>query len=354
MRIVIRVDASHQIGSGHVMRCLGLANALKGRAEVTFVVRHLPESLAAVIHGWGHRIAPLPAAPAAHDEVAHSAWLGVAQADDGQATVQVMKALGPVDWVIVDNFALDWRWQQAVRPHIRRLLVIDDLADRVHDCDVLIDANAYLEGKQRYVGKVPAHATLLLGTRYVLLRDEFVKARSRVKIRSGRVERLLVFFGGMDGNNHTGRLLGVLPSQLMPKIAVDVVIGAQHPERGAIEAACIQSGYRCHVQTPHMAALMAQADLAIGAGGSTVWERCSMGLPSMVFAIADNQIHLTRDAALQGLVESPQVDWSQPITVTTALQALVLNPLARERMSRLGLQMVDGQGMARVLRVLDG
>lgn len=352
MRIVIRADASAQMGSGHVMRCLALANALQAHATITFVVRQLPAPLAAWIDAAGHQIRYLPEAPAAHDELFHSEWLGVSQADDGRASAQIMQSLGSVDWLIMDHYALDWRWQQQVRPYTSRLLVIDDLADRVHDCDVLLDQNQYCALEQRYTGKVPATATLLLGARYALLRDEFVQARRQARVRSGAVERLLVFFGGMDPHNYTGRLLAVLPQRLDPQVAVDVVIGAQHPQRVAIEQLCQQQGYTCHVQTPHMAALMVQADLAVGAGGSASWERCCLGLPSLAFAVADNQVQLTHDAALQGLLDSPQVDWQQPVTVADALSALMANPLARARMSRLGMAAVDGQGMARVLQAI--
>jgi UDP-2,4-diacetamido-2,4,6-trideoxy-beta-L-altropyranose hydrolase len=352
MRIVIRADASAQMGSGHIMRCLGLANALQAHATITFVVRYLPAPLAAWIDAAGHQIQYLPDAPAAHDELFHSAWLGVSQTDDGQATAQIMQSLGAVDWLIMDHYALDWRWQQHVRPYTQQLLVIDDLADRVHDCDVLLDQNQYCALEQRYAGKVPAHARLLLGAGYALLRNEFIEARQRAQIRTGAVKRLLVFFGGIDNHNYTGRLLAVLPQRLDPQIAVDVVIGAQHPQRVEIEQLCQQQGYTCHVQTQQMAQLMAQADVAVGAGGSASWERCCLGLPSMAFAIADNQVQLTHDAALQGLLDSPQVDWQQPITVANALHSFMLNPLARERMSRLGWQMVDGQGMARVLQAI--
>ena len=120
MRIVIRADASAQMGSGHIMRCLGLANALQAHATITFVVRYLPAPLAAWIDAAGHQIQYLPDAPAAHDELFHSAWLGVSQTDDGQATAQIMQSLGAVDWLIMDHYALDWRWQQHVRPYTQQ------------------------------------------------------------------------------------------------------------------------------------------------------------------------------------------------------------------------------------------
>lgn len=352
MRIVIRADASAQIGSGHIMRCLGLANALQAYATITFVVRHLPEPLAALINAAGHQVCRLPTAPAAQDELFHSEWLGVSQADDGQATAQIIQTLGAIDWLIMDHYALDWRWQQQVRPYTKRLLVIDDLADRVHDCDVLLDQNQYCALEQRYIGKVPTTATLLLGARYALLRDEFIHARQHTQIRTGAVKRLLVFFGGIDNHNYTGRLLAVLPQQLDPQIAVDVVIGAQHPQRTMIEQLCRQQGYICHVQTQQMAQLMAHADVAVGAGGSANWERCCLGLPTLAFAIADNQVQLTHDAALQGLIDSPQVDWQQPITVVEALNQLIDQPQRREQMSRLVYALVDGKGTQRVLSTL--
>ncbi len=354
-QIVIRADASAQIGSGHIMRCLALANALTQQhaASVLFIVRYLPPALADLLQQQGHQIAYLTAAQPGRDELSHSEWLGVSQQDDGIATAAILQQFEqPVDWLIMDHYALDQRWQQQVRPYAKQLMVIDDLADRVHDCDVLLDQNQYVGLAARYQAKVPATAQLLLGARYALLRDEFAVQHAHVQVRAGAVKRLLVFFGGMDAHNYTGRLLSVLPDVLPDTVAVDVVIGAQHPERDAIVQRCAALGYHCHVQTQQMAQLMAQADLAIGAGGSASWERCCLGLPSMAFAIADNQIQLTRDAALLGLIESPLVDWQHPATVADALKALIDNPLARQRMSGAGLQLVDGRGLSRILRAM--
>lgn len=368
MNVVFRVDASVQIGSGHLMRCLTLADSLMQHgATVTFVARHMTAALATQINALGAKLIQLQptqtdltlnspslhAMPEEVQDLKHCHWLGVGQLQDAQDTLSALMNQ-PVDWLIVDHYALDFRWQQQLRKIAAKILVIDDLADRIHDCDVLLDQNQYLNAAHRYKDKLPTHCVRLLGARYAILRQEFVSARQHTQVRTGDVKRLLMFFGGMDADNYTGRLLAILPDFLPPSIAVDVVIGAQHPDRFNIEKLCEKAGYSCHVQTQHMAQLMLNADLAVGAGGSANWERCCLGLPSLAFAIADNQRELTPDAALQGLLESPMVDWQQPATVAAAINMMINNSLLRERISQQGFNLVDGNGTQRVVSRLLG
>lgn len=175
------------------------------------------------------------------------------------------------DWLVVDHYALDARWESALRASTKQIMVIDDIADRQHDCDVLLDQNFYADMQKRYTGKVSAHCQLLLGPRYALLRDEFRKLREQVKPRNGTVKKILVFFGGVDADNYTGRAIEALAEIGIEGLYVDVVIGAQHSCREQIKSVCAQHGFICHVQTDKMAELMAAADLAIGAGGSATY-----------------------------------------------------------------------------------
>lgn len=350
-QIALRVDASSQIGTGHFMRCLTLADALRERgARTRFVSRHLPEHLRSKLADNGHGFILLENAhdTVAVDELAHAHWLGVSQTQDADDSIQALSDQH-WDWIIVDHYALDSRWETRLRKSADKILAIDDIADRQHDCDVLLDQNLYADMETRYVGKVPAHCQQLLGPRYALLRDEFRRLHQQVKPRSGVVRRVLVFFGGMDIDNYTSHAIEALAQLGMPGVHVDVVIGAQHPLRQQIEKECAQRGFDCHVQTDRMAELMAIADLAIGAGGAATWERCCLGLPTLALCTADNQQKQLIDAAQQGLLYSPEIAGDPKQVIGRHALALIENGHLRHHISDKGMQTVDGRGVSRVL-----
>lgn len=351
MKIAIRVDASSQIGTGHFMRCLTLAEALKQcGAQIRFVSRELPVHLRDMLAAKGMEFAELDSEVSAEqaDDLAHSHWLSTSQAQDAQATIRALSGQS-WDWLIVDHYALDIRWEGALRRAVNKIMVVDDLADRNHDCDVLLDQNFYVDGLTRYVNKVPAHCHLLLGPRFALLRDAFRKLRELVKPRTGPVKKILIFFGGVDADNLTGLAIRSLAELKVKGLHVDVVIGAQHSCREEIKSACGLHGYVFHVQTNKMAELMASADLAIGAGGSATWERCCLGLPTLALCAADNQKKQLADAAREGLLYSPEIrlDLNAAIRIHTC--ALLENDSLRELISRNGMQLVNGYGVSRVI-----
>ena len=194
-QIAFRTDASDQIGTGHFMRCLTLADGLKQRgAQICFVSCHLPEQLRSILVAKGHEFVLLDSVQnaLALDELAHAHWLGGTQAEDAADTIRALSDR-ILDWLVVDHYALDFRWESALRQTAKKIMVIDDIADRQHDCDVLLDQNFYADMQTRYTGKVPSHCRLLLGPRYALLRDEFRQLHEHVKPCSGPVKRMLVF-----------------------------------------------------------------------------------------------------------------------------------------------------------------
>ncbi|MBU1777916.1 MAG: UDP-2,4-diacetamido-2,4,6-trideoxy-beta-L-altropyranose hydrolase, partial [Gammaproteobacteria bacterium] len=257
LRIAFRVDASSRIGSGHFMRCLTLADALTTRgAQIRFISRNLPIYLRNILDARGYMFAMLDggSAESSIENLQHSHWLETSQASDAANTMQKLSD-GVWDWVVVDHYALDVRWESVLRQMVKNIFVIDDLADRKHDCDILLDQNFYPDMFSRYGGKVPAQCRQLLGSRYLLLREEFRQQRKLVRTRGGRVERLLVVFGGADATNNTGRVLEALANFDYVFQYVDVVIGAQHPFGKQIAAACMKQGYIFHRQTNRMAEL---------------------------------------------------------------------------------------------------
>lgn len=335
------------------MRCLTLADALKSHgARTCFVCRHLPEYLAGKLAEHGHELR-LIASAASQGQVeelhglAHASWLGVSQETDAADSLQALSGES-WDWLVVDHYALDSLWESAMRQAASRIMAIDDIADRQHDCEILLDQNYYDDMEARYRNKVPAHCWLLLGPRYALLREEFRQLRTRVQGRQGEVRRLLVFFGGVDAENHTGRAIAALSGLDLPGVQVVVVIGSQHPRRDLIEAECARSGYACHVQTDRMAELMAKADLALGAGGTAVWERCCLGLPTVAISTARNQERQLVDAAEAGLVCLPELGADLEQEIRTHVLALQGNGYYRRQLSRTGMQLVDGLGAQRV------
>lgn len=352
MNIAFRVDASSQIGTGHFMRCLTLADALKGRkAAIRFISRHLPEHLQQMLAARGHEFISLAASAGATDDLAHAKWLGTSQLADALATIQALTDK-PCDWLIVDHYALDEHWETRLRQSAKKIMVIDDLADRKHDCDLLIDQNVYADMNTRYLSKVPLHCRMLLGPRHALLRDEFRRMREAAEPRTGDVEKVLVFFGGVDCDNYTSYAIEALSGIEDHQFEVDVVIGAQHPYRDEIEFACVKHGFFCHVQTEKMAELMRSADLAIGAGGGAVWERCAAGLPALTLCSAFNQERQVTGAASAGLVYFPDMKEDPALTIRKHAIALMENLALRNLLSRNGLREVDGYGTSRVCREL--
>jgi len=355
MLVAFRTDASTQIGTGHFMRCLTLADALRQTgAEVRFLCRELPAHLAEMLAAKDISHTPLvglPSGPPAQD-LAHSAWLWTDQEHDAQACLSALEG-SMWDWMVVDHYALDLCWEGRMRESAKQIMVIDDLADRQHDCDLLLDQNYYADMQSRYEGKTPAHCQLLLGPRYALLRDEFHELRKQVHPRTGQVKKILVFFGGADADNYTGVAVQALSELGVPGIQVDVVIGAQHPAREEIGQACAALGYHCHVQTSRMAKLMAEADLAIGAGGSATWERCCMGLPALSICVAQNQRRQLMDAAAAALLYAPLVNDDFKTTLKVHVRALIDNPALRSLLSGTAMREVDGRGVVRVARMLD-
>jgi len=218
---------------------------------------------------------------------------------------------------------------------------------------VLLDQNFYADMQTRYIDKVPSHCQLLLGPRYALLREEFRLKREGIKPRMGEVKRVLVFFGGVDAVNYTCLAIQAL-FECNRLIQVDVVIGAKHPCQKQVQNACNAFGYTLHVETTCMAELMAKADLAIGAGGTSTWERCCLGLPAICLCLADNQRKQIADATEAGLSYTVLGELDLVEKIRKQVLELLGNPSSIKSSSRLSIEAVDGRGVIRISRMLHG
>jgi UDP-2,4-diacetamido-2,4,6-trideoxy-beta-L-altropyranose hydrolase len=338
VRFAFRVDASLQAGTGHVMRCLTLADELHRRgADASFLCREEPGNLIALITSRGYPAEILAAASP------------LGQQSDAQACAGPLMQRRP-DWIVVDHYGLGKQWEAAVRPHARAILVIDDLADRDHECDLLLDQNLYDGVEHRYGSRVPSQCRQLIGPSFALLRPEFARLRSHVSRQARAVSRLLVNFGGADSSNETARILAILQELLPLAIGIDVVLGATNPHAGHIRSlATARPATAMHVATDRMADLMAQADAFVGAGGSTTWERFCLGLPSLVLAVADNQVPTAEYLGKLGAID--YIGTAAALTadgLRTSLSRFLIDHDRRARMAELGMQLVDGRGVERV------
>jgi len=299
MRIVVRVDSSVRIGTGHLMRCLTLAEVLRQNGVgVSFACRPLPGNMMALIEARGHTLRTLPGDdPRDQVEELLPDW-----EKDAAGMAGILNDIGTVDWLIVDHYGLDYRWERTIRPFVRRIMAIDDLANRRHECDLLLDQNYYRDADTRYAGLIPVSTQTLLGPRYALLRPEFETFRHQARGRNGRVKTVLVFLGGTDPDNVTEIAIRAMQSDRSLKLEFHVVVGGSNPHRKQIEAICREDPrFRYQCQAENMAELMTKADLTLGAGGATTWERCFLGLPAIIVATAENQIQTTQDLAANGV-----------------------------------------------------
>lgn len=286
MRVMIRADASVALGSGHVMRCLTLAGSLRDAGhEVAFISCEAPGHLNEAVEQAGYPVFRLPpSSPRESEQVA-----------------EILARMGGVDWLVVDHYAWSTAQETPLRALARRILVIDDLADRPHDCDVLLDQNLCDGMESRYDARLPEGCRKLLGPRYALLRPEFHRAKARVSARHAEIQRLLIFFGGGDAPNVTEKALEAVSRIADRSFALDVVVGASNPHVDRLRTCWgALPGIAFHAPARDMADLMAGADLALGAGGTATWERCYLGLPALLLSIADNQVPLARAVAEAG------------------------------------------------------
>lgn len=353
MRVVFRADASVEIGTGHFMRCLTLADGLKQRgAQIRFVSRDLPVHLRNMLTVKGMELALLPslegiASRSAHD-LSHACWLPATQEQDAQATIQALTGLS-WDWLVVDHYALDMRWESDLRATVKRIMVIDDLADRAHDCDLLLDQN--LQEPGRYKNIVPESCQMLIGPKYALLRPQFLVARQNLRQRDGSVSHLLVFLGGADSGGETLKALSAIQMLGRADLNVDVVIGAANPHRETVESVCRSiPNMTLYRQVSDMSTRMVTADFFVGAGGTSSWERCCLGLPGVVMATAANQVEQCAALGRAGaqLYLGPE-NTVTPERLARLIEEMLHCPELLIHMADQGRNLVDGLGTDRIV-----
>jgi UDP-2,4-diacetamido-2,4,6-trideoxy-beta-L-altropyranose hydrolase len=336
LRFLFRADADKAIGVGHVMRCMSLANVLQERsAQACFVSLDLPVHLERALHAQGHEVRRLP-------EAVRGDELGDARATlDGEQSVVAC---------VVDHYQLGWAWEAEVMAYAP-VLALDDLG-RSHTSRWMLDQNYYADPQARYATGCPASVQRLLGPSFALLRREFTHARASARVRDGVLRHVLVFLGGTDAGNHTAIALKAIELGLSPGVQVTVIAGASHPDLTGLQAWCdARSLATLHIQVGDMTPHLLSADLAIGAGGSSTWERCACGLPTVAICVVNNQREVILEGARAGFLWGiDHVPSSNELA--TVLRALAGAPGLVKHMSERSLQVTDARGASRVADLL--
>lgn len=356
MIVALRADASIEIGSGHIMRCLTLAEALSAELQATchFICREHKSNLITFIESKGFEVIRLP-----HnnnhinttDSLAHSKWLGTTQKNDAATCESALKLMQP-DWLIVDHYAIDAQWEIQLKPYYKKLFVIDDLADRNHITDVLLDQN-FGRKEEDYSRLVPKQCKLFIGPEYALLRPEFSQWREHSLARRKNIEApkfWLINLGGVDKDNITSKVLLALSRRsLLPDTHITVVMGTSAPHTESIKNLAKSMPWPCEVliNVSNMAELMANADIAVGAAGSTSWERICLGLPTILLTLAANQQEIA-----QRLLKSGSVWLSSTENIQQTLNRILEDPDLRVK-SRNAFDITAGMGMQNILEAMD-
>ncbi len=321
------------------MRCLALGQALHAQsAEVLFICREYPGHLCSLIEQRGFPVKRLLASPGDRQPD----W----QADAAETRSAINGSRNrKADWLVVDNYFFDWRWEGAIRTATGRLLAIDDLSDRRHDCDLLLDQNLVADMRERYRNLVPDACLQLIGPKYALLQPEYASLRTRLKLREGVIRRVLIFLGAVDSANVTARVIDAFISLERPDIQVDVVLGASNRQSDSIRLKAEgHTNIKVHPWLASLAPLMAEADLAIGAGGATHWERMCLGLPCLVVTLSHNQRAISKELDRLGYIRL--LGHHDEVTcgpIAQALEELIEQPLS-EQWSQRCMALLDGRG----------
>ena len=355
--VIFRADASTQIGTGHVTRCLTLAkNLSRDGAKIVFVCRAADRDLGDQIKSSGFDLRNVPCDVTPHgNESTKCDLLAGHWKTDAQQCLNMLSAYGQADWLIVDHYSLDARWERMVRPVAKRIMVIDDLANRPHDCDYLLD-QTYGEDGSRYHGLLPADCQTLFGTSYALLKPEFALARGQLAKKTLPVDPRIVhvFFGGTDVHSNTLRFTTLLLGNFLG-IHLRVVVGQGSTFEPELTRLADRYGSRLSwgkgIAT--MAEYMSACDIAIGAPGMTTWERACLGVPAAYIAVSKNQAAILEQLAIRGLCLFLGVDHA--ITdrqFVNAFDSFLGDHARLVAMRERGMAAVDGLGAERVAAVL--
>ena len=340
--LILRADASIAMGTGHVMRCLALAQGWQDQAgQCTFVMAESTSGAEERIRKENLEVVTVTESPGSAQDAARMDELARAR----QAA-----------WVVLDGYQFDVEYQRRLKAAGVKLLVVDDTGHvGAYAADLVLDQNVHAT-KDFYVHR-GSYTQLLLGPRYVLLRREFKPWRNWSREIAPVARKVLVTVGGSDPDNVTLRVIRALRIIVEHNLQTTVVIGGSNPHGQSLEKEA-QGGhgaFRLMRGVADMPRLMADADVAISAAGITAWEMCFLGLPAILIDVADNQTPGARELHRQGVaIHAGSLQEVTPESIAALLEPLLISPAQRATMSERGRKLVDGLGAERVVSAMQG
>ena len=347
--LFIRVDAGIEIGDGHFLRCLTLANSLKKKfSQIIFISNQLPKHFTEKIKKNNFKISKISGYTHIQEEKLSNKLKTQLLHNDLYETKKIIqKYKNSINWLIVDHYGIDYVWEKNMRSDIEKIIVIDDLANRKHRCDILIDQNFYENMEKRYTKLIPNYCEQFIGPKFTLLRPEFYKARKNLK-RKKQFKRILISFGGSDPSNETKKVLLAIEN-LEKKYKIDVIVGTNNHNKKQIMKLCSKISFcNFYEQVENISKYMKKADLAIGAGGTSTWERCCLGLPAIVTSLSKDQVKINENMSKIGCVIN--LGFAEKSTNSDYIKILKeINSEKLEEISKKCLLLVDGKGVKRTV-----
>lgn len=346
MKIVIRADSGTIMGSGHVMRCLVLAHKfIKSGHDVTFICADLKGNICEHVVNEGINLLKL-----SHPQENNIfSW-----ENDLSEISPILEEITP-DVLIVDHYQLGYKWEKGIRPYVKNIVAIDDYLDRKHDSDLYLNQNFPASERQNLDAHLPLNCTQILGPEYAILREEFLKAPRKITPAT-EIRNVLISFGGTDSFNLGQQILEFFQKYEEYKTwKINCVIGWQNSNKDRVESLCQSNdNFIFHYQIDYMAKLISEADLCIGAGGSSSWERLYIGVPSIIVSLAENQdnickwLYKNKLSYYMGKAE----DFSEA-GLNSALSRIQNEKLWKKYALTLGQKTVDGSGADRIINAIN-
>lgn len=356
MNIAFRLDATNEIGSGHFTRCMTLANALRKEGHKTkFFFREIHDIFVEKLQNNGHNfhcIKQNNMCPG-QNNLQHSKWLKVSQEADASAFKHENK--GHLwDWIIVDHYALDYRWETEVLEFTKRIMVIDDLADRKHNCHILLDQNFTDKEKGRYKSLTPDNCKILLGPKQALLRPEYSELHKKTRPRE-MIKTILISFGGADNKNVTSKTIEALLKMDHSNYDINIIAPVMSDKLKTLtESINGFANIQMLCNLPSLGTLLSKTDLAIGAIGTTSWERLCLGVPTIAITTGENQVSVAKALHNANLIHL--LGEARDVSEDDILKALnwCLNNQNIKKWSKHCMSICDGLGTNRVVQLLNG
>jgi UDP-2,4-diacetamido-2,4,6-trideoxy-beta-L-altropyranose hydrolase len=333
MITLFRLDASYTIGNGHLVRCMTLAKSLlKQQFTVVFICADISDSLVQLIVSDSIILEKIDSFK---DELI-----------DASNVIKVLDKY-PQGLMVVDHYKLNITWHQIISRNVHKIIVLDDLANRPLFCHLIINSGCFNKGAYQML--IPDFCEKMLGPEFVILKSEYIYYQK--KHCQEQIKKVLIFMGGADSKNVTSKIIEAFSDRTFDAINFDLVIGSSNLRKSEIEKlVAAKTNFTIYQNRPHLADLMQSADIAIGAGGTSVWERICVGLPSSIITLEENQVALTEHLGDMGLVAYMG---HYDVVTTHMINQFLVNEISYGKLRKQfkeANRLCDGLGVSRIIQ----